>query len=155
MGQLLGFYAVNADAIGAKYANIEEEPEGLDDEEIVRAHADFSLHITPLDIDFLVEAIAERSGGTARPLEDSFTRLVGGDPEEASAHLVDPRWVQTVAAADGLAADLATEWMNRVGAEYGETLEVSPEAVQAVGELIRLCQMAVKEKLDVVFTWSL
>jgi hypothetical protein len=39
MGQLLGFYAGNADAIGAKYANIDEEPEALCDKNIVRAHA--------------------------------------------------------------------------------------------------------------------
>jgi|HubBroStandDraft_6_1064221.scaffolds.fasta_scaffold11914_6 hypothetical protein len=153
MGQLLGFYAGDADAIGAAY---EDDSDSLADEDFVRAHADFSLHVTPLDIDFLVEAIAERTGGTARPLEESFTRLVGGDPEERSAHVVDPTWVQLVAGADGKqASDLAAEWIKRVGAEYRETLEVSPEAVQAVGELIRLCQLAAKEKLDVVFTWSL
>ena len=56
---------------------------------------------------------------------------------------------------DGQAADLAAEWMKRVGAEYGETFEVSPEAVQAVGALIRLCRQATKEQLDVIFTWSL
>jgi hypothetical protein len=87
MGQLLGFYAGDADAIGAAY---EDDSDSLADEDFVRAHADFSLHVTPLDIDFLVEAIAERTGGTARPLEESFTRLVGGDPEERSAHVVDP-----------------------------------------------------------------
>jgi hypothetical protein len=154
MGQLLGFYAGDADAIGAAYED--HESDGLTDENIVRAHADFSLHVTPVDIDFLVEVIAERAGGTARPLMDSFTRLVGGDPDERSAHLVDPTWVQIVAGADdGQAPDLAAEWIKRVGAEYGETLDVSPEAVQAVGELIRLCRLAAKEKLDVVFTWSL
>ena len=82
MGQLLGFYAGDADAIGAAY---EEESDGLADQDCVRASADFSLHVTPLDIDFLIEAIADRTGGTARSLEDSFTRLVGGDPQEASA----------------------------------------------------------------------
>ncbi len=153
MGQLLGFYAGDADAIGAGY---DDRSIDLAEEKYVRAHADFSLHVTPLDIDFLVEAIAERTGGTARSLMDSFIRLVAGDPDENSAHLVDPAWVQTVSAADdGQAADLAAEWMKRVSAEYRETAEVSPEAVQAVGELIRLCRVATKEKLDVVFTWSL
>jgi hypothetical protein len=70
--------------------------------------------------------------------------------------VVDPAWVRVVAGADDeRALDLAAEWINRVGAEYGETLELSTEAVQAVGELIRLCQLATKERLDVVFTSSL
>jgi hypothetical protein len=154
MGQLMGFYAGDADAIGAAFED--HESDGLADEKIVRAHADFSLHITPLDVDFLVEAIAEGTEGTPRPLLESLTRRVGGDPEVSSADVIDPEWVQMVAGADdGRAPHLAAEWMKRVGAEYGETLEVSPEAVQAVGELIRLCRLAVKERLDVVFTWSL
>lgn len=82
MGQLLGFYAGDADAIGAGY---DDRSIDLAEEKYVRAHADFSLHVTPLDIDFLVEAIAERTGGTARSLMDSFIRLVAGDPDENSA----------------------------------------------------------------------
>ena len=154
MGQLMGFYAGDADAIGAAYVDFESD--GLDDEKIVRAHADFSLHLTPLDVDFLVEVIAERTGGKALPLFESFTRHVAGDSEEGSADVVDAAWVQMVAGADDARAPaLAAEWIQRVGAEYGEALDVSPEAVQAVGELIRLCQLATKERLDVVFTSSL
>jgi hypothetical protein len=153
MSQLLGFYAGDADAIGAAY---EEGSTTLADVDFVQASADFSLHITPIDIDFLVEAIAERTGATAPPLMESFTRLVGGDPDASSAHLVAPAWVQIVASADeGQAENLAAEWMKRVSAEYRETIEVAPEAVQAVDELIRLCRLATKEKLDVVFTWGL
>ena len=154
MGQLMGFYAADADAIGAAYDN--HDSDALTDEQIVRAHADFSLHLTSLDVDFLVEIIAEGTGGTARPLEESFIRHLAGDSESSSADVVDPAWVQLVAAADaGTAPDLAAEWMKRASAEYGETLEVSPEAVHAVGELIRLCRLAAKERLDVVFTWGL
>jgi hypothetical protein len=153
MSQLLGFYAGDAEAIGAAY---EAGSDDLDAADFVRAHADFSLHITPLDIDFLAEAIADRTGRTAPSLMDSFTRLVGGDPEENSAQVVDPAWVQLVSTADaGQADDLADEWLKRVSAEYGETLEVSPETVQAVEELVRLCQLATKEKLEVVFTWGM
>jgi hypothetical protein len=155
MGQLMGFYAGDADAIGAAYED--SESDGLADENVVRAHADFSLHLTPVDVDFLVEAIAEGSGKTARPLLESLIRLVGGEDETgSSADVVDPAWVQLVAGAnEARAPDLAAEWIKRVGAEYGETLEVSPEAVQAVGELIQLCRLAASESLDVVFTWSL
>ena len=154
MGQLMGFYAGDADAIGAAFEDYESD--GLADEKIVRAHADFSLHITPLDVDFLVAVIAEGTEGTSRPLLECLSRHVGGDPEASSASVIDRDWVQMVARADdGRAPHLAAEWIKRVGAEYGETLEVSPEAVQAVGELIRLCQLAAQQGLDVVFTWSL
>jgi hypothetical protein len=154
MGQLMGFYAGDADAIGAAYED--PESDALADEQIVRAHADFSLHLTPLDVDFLIDVLEEGTGTTARPLLESLARHVGGDGDESSADVVDPAWVEVVAGADDeKAPELAAEWMKRVGAEYGETLEESPEAVQAVGELIRLCRLAAKEKLDVVFTWSL
>jgi hypothetical protein len=94
----MNFYAGDADAIGAAYEDYESD--GLADEKIARAHADFSLHVTPLDVDFLVEVIAEGTGGTARPLLESLTRSVGGDAEGSSAEVVNPAWVQMVAGAD-------------------------------------------------------
>ena len=112
MGQLMGFYAGDADAIGAAYEK--HRLRGLVDEQIVRAHADFSLHLTPLDIDFLAEVIAEKTAWKARPFTESLARRVGGDGEERSADVVDPAWVQMVAAADdGTAPDLAAGWIER------------------------------------------
>lgn len=154
MGQLMSFYAGDAEAIGAAYED--GELDDLADEQIVRAHAEFSLHLTPLDVDFLGEVIAEITRTSGPLLTESLTRRVGGDGEESSADVVDRAWVQMVAGADAKRAmDLAAEWIKRVGAEYGETLELSPEAIQAVGELIQLCRLAAKESLDVVFAWSL
>ena len=53
------------------------------------------------------------------------------------------------------APELAAEWIRLVGAEYDQQFDVTPDAVRAVGELIRLCRTAVSEGLAVVHTWYL
>jgi hypothetical protein len=50
---------------------------------------------------------------------------------------------------------LADEWVAAVGKEYGQQYEVTPDAIRAVGELVRLCQLAEQENLAVVHTWHL
>jgi len=154
MGNLMAFYAGDADGIEADREHLEFAP--LSKSAAVRAYVDFSLHLTPIDIDFLFEAIADRLGKPHLSLLDSLIRTLGETDDTAGADVVAPTWVQTVAAADpATAPDLAAEWMKRVGAEYGEQIELSSEAVQAVAELIHLCQLAVAEGVDVVFAWSL
>jgi len=89
-------------------------------------------------------------------LNDSLVRTVGRAANESGAEVVDPAWVQLIAAVDeAFAPDLAAEWIRRVGAEYGQQFDVTPDAVRAVGELIRLCRTAVSEGLAVVHTWYL
>jgi hypothetical protein len=150
MGQLLEFYAGDADAIGSDFTA------GELDRTRARAYADFSLHLSPTDLDILSEVIAERVGAAPLLLNDSLVRTVGGTANENGAEVVSPAWVRMVAAADEAdAQELATEWIARVGAECGQQLDFSPEAVRAVGELIRLCQLAERDGLAVVHTWSL
>lgn len=55
----------------------------------------------------------------------------------------------------GAAPRLTQKWIDRVAAEYGQELQVTVEAIQAVRLLIRLCQTALQEGLDVVHTWYL
>ena len=70
--------------------------------------------------------------------------------------MVDPAWVRMVAQTEeAWATELASEWIKRVGAEYGQQLELTPEAVRAVQELIRLSRLAIREGVDVVHTWYL
>jgi hypothetical protein len=53
------------------------------------------------------------------------------------------------------AETIAADWNDRLNAEEGTDLEVSPDAIQAVSELLALCRRAEQENLDVVFWWSL
>ncbi|MCI0357738.1 MAG: hypothetical protein L0211_04530 [Planctomycetaceae bacterium] len=146
--------ATRRSAIGADFTAIEFD--GLRDGTRARAYADFSLHLSPTDLDILSEVLAERLGVASLLLNDSLVRTVVGSANNSGADVVDPAWVQLVAAVDEAAAPhLAEEWIRRVGAEHGEQLDVTPDAVRALAELIRLCRTAVSEQLAVVHTWYL
>jgi hypothetical protein len=154
MGLSLEFYAGDAATIGADFTAIEFD--GLRDGSRARAYADFSLHLSPTHLDLLSEVIAEQVGAAPQLLNDSRTCTVGGFEGEGSADVVNLLWVQMVAAADEAdAPGLAAEWIERVAAECGRQLAVTPEAVRAVSNLIRLCQLAKREDLDVVHAWYL
>jgi len=154
MGLSLEFYAGDAETIGADFTA--HRFGGLRDGTRARAYADFSLHLSPTDLDILSEVLAERAGVAPLLLNDSLVRTVGGTVDSSGAEVVDPAWVRLVAALDEAAApELTAEWIKRVGAEYGQQFDVTPDAVRAVGELIRLCRTAVSEGLEVVHTWYL
>src|SRR5262249_25551990 len=143
MGLSLEFYAGDAAVIGADFAA--HEWDGLRDGTRARAYADFSLHLSPADLDILSEVIAETSGTEPLLLNDSLVRTVGGTEGESGAEVVDPAWVRMVAKTDeGAAPDLTALWVKRVGEEYGQELEVTADAVRAVRELISLCRLAAR-----------
>jgi hypothetical protein len=154
MGLSLEFYAGDAAVIGADFTAIEFD--GIRDGTRARAYADFSLHLSPTHLDILSAVIAERVGAAPQLLNDGLGRTVGGFEGAGSAEVVDPAWVQMVAAADeAIAPELAAVWIGRVGAECSQQLAVTPEAVRAVRELIQLCRLAVREGVEVVHTWYL
>jgi hypothetical protein len=154
MGLSLEFYAGDAAKIGADFTAIEFD--GIRDGTRARAYADFSLHLSPTDLDILSAVIAERIGAAPRLLSNSLGRNVGGFEGEGSAEVVDPTWVRMVSAVDATAApEVAAVWIGRVGAGCGQRLTVTPEAVRAIRELVELCQLAVREGVEVVHTWYL
>ena len=154
MSVSLEFYAGDAAMIGVDFTA--HKFDGIRDGTRARAYADFSLHLSPIDLDLLSEAIADHVGVDPLLLNDSLVRTVGGLEGSSGAEVVDPAWVRMVAAADEAAApDLAADWVGLVNQEHGEQLGVTPEAVRMVRELIHLCRLAVQEGVDVVHTWHL
>jgi hypothetical protein len=154
LGLSLEFYAGDAESIGADFAAVDFD--GLRDGTRARAYADFSLHLSPTDLDLLGDVLAERLGVTPLALSDCLLRTVGRFDGEGGAQLVDPEWVELVAAADESAVpDLTAVWIGKVGEQYGEPLTVTPDSVRAVASLIRLCRLAVRDGLDVVHAWYL
>jgi len=61
----------------------------------VVALADFSLHLTPIDLDLLSEEACRIVGVQPVTLTDSLTANVWGDGEASSSDVVSPQWVQT------------------------------------------------------------
>src|SRR5262245_37562427 len=147
MGLSLEFFAGDAVSIGEDFTAIEFD--GLRNGTRALAYADFSLHLSPTDLDILSAVIAEHVGAAPLLLTDSLLRTVGGFESAGSAEVVDPAWVRVVAAADDAAAEeLAGLWIGRVGAECGRQFAVTPEAVRAIQELISLCRVAIREGVE-------
>ena len=63
MGQLIDFYAGDADVIGRAFS--EQDFSSLDDRALIPFRVDFSFHLTPTDIDSLTSE-ARAIVGTAR-----------------------------------------------------------------------------------------
>ena len=142
MGLSLEFYAGDAAAIGADFTAIEFD--GIRDRTRAMAYADFFLHLSPTDFDILSEIIAESPGAERLLLNECLTRSVGGTGGESGADLVFQACVQMVAAANEAdAPDLTADWIEHVGSECGQSLEVSAKAIRAVKELTCLCRICV------------
>jgi hypothetical protein len=154
MALLLEFHAGNADTIGADFTA--ENTALLRDGTHAIGFADFSLGISPTDLDLHSEIIGEHRGVEPLVLYDCFTRNVGGAEGESSADVIDVAWVKMVASTDAKdAAVIAAAWIDAVGEELEEETEVTPDTVEAVGALIRLCALAVRDGVDVVHVWRL
>src|SRR5262245_19570618 len=96
MSLLMEFHAGDAEAIGAAFKT--RGFAGPRNSGGARAYADFSIHLSPTDLDILSEVIAERVGAEPLLLNDSLVRTVGGDPNSGTAEVVSPEWAKMVAA---------------------------------------------------------
>ena len=156
MGLSLEFYAGDAEAIG--HAVSEVEFDRIRDGTGALAYADFSLHLAPGDLDVLSEVAAERVGVEPLLLSRSLVGEVGtiDDGEGGGAEVVDPAWVEKVAALDEAdAAEVTARWIAALGKAYGADLEVTEAAIRAVDSLIRLCKSARADGAQVVHVWYL
>lgn len=153
MGLLMDFYAGDAQEIGGAFTA--GDFDALNSRAI--AHADFSLHLSPTDLDILSETAFEMMGRVPTGLLDSLEENVGGDGAESSADTVTEAWVTGMAAfPNDRVPELAQRWLRAVAEDRGDSDDaVTPDALQAVRELISLCRLAGREKVAVVHTWSL
>jgi hypothetical protein len=154
MGLSLEFYA--GDAATIAHAFNEVDLDGLRDGTAAQRHADFSLHLSPTDLDLLSAVLAEHRGVPTHTLYDCVGPSLAEQPGESDAYLVDPKWVKMVAATDLNAAEsLAGIWISRVGKALDKPVQLTPEAISAVQDLIALCRHADTHGVDVIHTWCL
>ena len=155
MGLSLEFYAGDADKIGQAFSGVEFE--GLRNGTLAHSYADFSLHISPTDLDILSEQAAGLLGRPPILLLDSLERHVGGTPDESSADVISRAWIEFIAAVPKESAShLSGVWLSAVMAESGDEIDTgSADAVRAIGDLFSLCREALARRTDVVFAWYL
>jgi hypothetical protein len=155
VGMLMWFYVGDERKIGDGYSATDAVP--LWKQPSVVGMADFSLHLSPIDLDLLSEEACRIAGVQPVTLTDSLTENVGGDGQTSSADVVSPQWVQMFASIlDDHVDDLAKRWLVRVAEEHHDQPEEPNEDThQAVRDLIHVCQIATEKRLAVVHVWSL
>jgi hypothetical protein len=155
VGMLMWFYVGDKTRIGEGFSTTHSVP--LWKQPFVVATADFSLHLSPVDLDLLSEEACRIAGVQPVTLTDSLTESVGGDGQTSSADVVSAQWVQTVASIlDHQVDDLAKQWLVRVAEEHDDQPEDPNEDTrQAIRDLIYACQIATESRLPVVHAWSL
>jgi hypothetical protein len=155
MGQLINFYAGDAEAVGRAFAG--HDCHTLRDPQRFPLQVDFSLHLSPIDLDLLTEEVQKLVGSGPTSLSDSLGNRVGGDGEESAAEVVSPDWVGMMAAVpDASVESLITEWTRAVAEEHSEPeLKPTDDMRHALRDLLTLCREAHRQALPVVHTWSL
>jgi hypothetical protein len=155
MGLSLEFYAGNAEEIGKAFCSFTLDK--LHDGSLALAYADFSLHLSPVDLDILSQQIAVILRCEPIYLLDSLVEAFCEESTEHGADKVAGEWVQMVARlADEQLEELAHLWITGVAEEHKEpSIQVTPDAVRALRELVQLCRIAMQTGSDVVHTWYL
>jgi hypothetical protein len=155
VGMLMGFYVGDKRQIGDAFSS--PATSSLWTQPFVVAWADFSLHLSPLDLDLLSEEACRIVHTQPVTLTGSLIERVGGDGETSSADVVAPHWVEAVARIpDDRIEELATRWFAQIAAAHQEQPEPpSPDTLQALNELVQACRVATEKNLAVVHTWCL
>ena len=119
--------------------------------------ADFSLHLIPDDLNFLVSSATEIKEITSFGLWEYLdTEIFYFDSDERGAYLVN--LVVTILFANfekNEANNITTKWFNKIRSEHNEDLKVTNEAIEAVEKLISISKDAELLGLDLVHIWHL
>ena len=119
--------------------------------------ADFSLHLIPDDLNFLVASATEMKNKQILSLRENLDTITYYfDSEENGAYYVDPiikHLFSEFKIED--AFNLTKKWFDKMAIDHNENLEVTQDAIDSVQRLILICKTAVNLNLDLVHNWLL
>jgi hypothetical protein len=129
----------------------------LSDTSRIAAWVDFSLHLSPIDLDILVEQVCAARDAPTTTLTDSLVGLLAGDGESWGVETVSPSLVSLLAGVPAPTIEpLAVRWVEAVAREHREANPgVSEEVVRALSDLVRVCDVAGRNGLAVLYVWFL
>ena len=153
MGLALQFLLGNVDVIENAIRSIDFEH--LDDPGIVHQRADFSLHITPKDLDLLSRELGVISDQSPIDLRPSLNVII--DEQDRGLLAVDQSWIQYVALlATETVLDVTKNWALAMQREYSDpNIRVTSEMQKSVLDLINLCKAASMSDMQVLHAWFL
>jgi hypothetical protein len=119
--------------------------------------ADFSLHITPNDLNFLVNIASELRNLNSIGLREFLdTTTYFFDSEVCGAYLVNIK-ISTLFSEfqEDEAFEITNKWFKRMETEYNEEILVNNDAIESVKKMIDICKKSQKDNLDLVHIWFL
>ena len=155
MGLTLQFAIGNRDVIIDAIKNFDLDY--FDNLETQNNLSDFSLHLIPNDLNFLVNSATELKGIPIFGLREYLdTEISCFDSEERGGYLVNP--IIKVLFSDfeiDETLSLTKKWFDKMNLEYNDNLEVTDDAISAVKNLVLICKDAESLNLDLVHFWYL
>jgi hypothetical protein len=153
MGLTLQFLLGNANEIESAVRSVDLEL--LDDPSVVHQRADFSLHITPKDLDLLSRELRVVSDQSPIDLRPSLNVIF--DDKDRGLLIVDESWTRFAASvAPETVKDVAENWARAMQVEYSDTnIKATPEMQQSILDLINLCKAASLSDMQVLHSWFL
>jgi hypothetical protein len=154
MGLTLQFYAGHASSILGSVREVDLD--FLERFDAGHTCADFSLHITPRDLDLLTAEVCKSRGTQATSLRENLD-FDGEhvDEDDRGAYLVARPWVELWASIETETIDvLAASWFSTMQREYDDLeIRMTEEAKQAISDLLGTCRTAVDHGFDLVHVW--
>lgn len=135
------------DEDGAIYDLI--QPDGLS--------TDFSFHLTPQDLDMLIQGVCIRYNKKATTLRENLDLdNYHHDTENCGAYYVKPTIRNLfVSLNTDQATAIAEMWYQDLSSFYQENIRPEAAVADAIRDMIKMCQTAAANELDVVHYWSL
>jgi hypothetical protein len=151
MGITLKFLSGDSDRLTEVFSG--EAYYKFDDPGVIVAEADFSLHLQPRDLNLLSIAAGILTGQAPMDLRSQLTR--GVDERDHGLLYVSKEWVAYMAAVPlSSVPELAESWAVGMRKFYNaENIVVTEAMIQALNDLISLCQQASPECVPVVHVW--
>ena len=126
---LMWFYVGDKGRIGNGFSPTATVP--LWQQPFVVAMVDFSLNLSPIDLDFLFQEACLIAAIPPVTLTDSLIENVGGNGQTHSADVVSPQMVETIAYIPGdQVEELAKRWAAQIAIEYNEQQAIPNEEIR-------------------------
>lgn len=125
----------------------------LDDEHCITKKADFSLHISPKDLNTLSITLSTFNKLKPMGVRENLYLII--DEADYGLFWIDEKWVNYVSMINTDELEKITdEWFRQMQKQYpNEILEVTQSAIDAIKDLHELCEVAIKKRKTVFHYW--
>jgi hypothetical protein len=125
----------------------------FDEPSCILKKADFSLHISPKDLNTLSLAASKYNNHTPLDLREQLILIV--NKADHGLFGINNRWVEYFSQVSQNDSDNLTQvWFNEMQKQYpNEKIEVTKEGINAVKDLSELCKYAINNRKEVYHFW--